>query len=103
MAEIPIGRAIGHLKAVATPSRAGKQIVSARIGVFHQWMGLDEAISLVRLAKRCFLRDGSNFGSRIGAIAKCPTDPATNKPKLPEADKHCDSVAGATLSGGTSF
>src|SRR5678815_965151 len=49
------------------------------------------------------LRDGSNFGSRIGAIAKCPMDPATNKPKLPEADKHCDSVAGATLSGGTSF
>src|SRR6185503_21134769 len=32
------------------------------------------------------LRDGSNFGSRIGAIAKCPMDPATNKPKLPEAD-----------------
>jgi hypothetical protein len=49
------------------------------------------------------LRDGSNFGSRIGAIAKCPVDPATNKPKLPEADKHCDSVAGSTLSGGTAF
>jgi hypothetical protein len=49
------------------------------------------------------LRDGSNFGSRIGAIAKCPVDPATNKPKLPEADKHCDSVAGMTLSGGTAF
>src|SRR6185295_13698309 len=49
------------------------------------------------------LRDGSNFGSRIGAIAKCPVDPATNKPKLPEADKHCDSVAGATLLGGTTF
>jgi hypothetical protein len=49
------------------------------------------------------LRDGSNFGSRIGAIAKCPVDPATNKPKLPEADKHCDSVPGSTLSGGTSF
>jgi Family of unknown function (DUF6152) len=49
------------------------------------------------------LRDGSNFGSRIGAIAKCPMDPATNKPKLPEADKHCDSVAGSTLSGGTAF
>src|SRR6185436_347687 len=40
------------------------------------------------------LRDGSNFGSRIGTIAKCPVDPATNKPKLPEPDKHCDSVAG---------
>lgn len=49
------------------------------------------------------LRDGSNFGSRIGAIAKCPTDPATNKPKLPAADKHCDSVEGHTLSGGTTF
>jgi Family of unknown function (DUF6152) len=49
------------------------------------------------------LRDGSNFGSRIGAIAKCPVDPATNKPKLPEPDKHCDSVPGATLLGGNTF
>jgi len=49
------------------------------------------------------LRDGSNFGSRIGALAKCPVDPATNKPKLPEPDKHCDSVPGATLLGGTTF
>jgi hypothetical protein len=49
------------------------------------------------------LRDGSNFGSRTGAIAKCPVDPATNKPKLPAADKHCDSVTGATLIGGTTF
>jgi hypothetical protein len=49
------------------------------------------------------LRDGSNFGSRTGAIAKCPLDPATNKPKLPAADKHCDSVPGNTLSGGTTF
>ena len=49
------------------------------------------------------LRDGSNFGSRIGAIAKCPVDSTTNKPKLPEADKHCDSVPGSTLSGGNSF
>ena len=49
------------------------------------------------------LRDGSNFGSRIGAIAKCPVDPATSKPKLPEADKHCDSVPGMTLLGGTTF
>ena len=49
------------------------------------------------------LRDGSNFGSRIGAIAKCPVDAATNKPKLPEPGKHCDSVAGFTLTGGTTF
>jgi hypothetical protein len=49
------------------------------------------------------LRDGSNFGSRIGAIAKCPVDAATNKPKLPEADKHCDSVPGNTLLGGATF
>jgi hypothetical protein len=49
------------------------------------------------------LRDGTNFGSRTGAIAKCPVDPATNKPKLPAADKHCDSVAGSTLIGGTTF
>ena len=49
------------------------------------------------------LRDGSNFGSRVGAIAKCPVDPATNKPKLPESGKHCDSVQGHALSGGTTF
>ena len=49
------------------------------------------------------LRDGSNFGSRVGALARCPADPATNKPKLPEAGKHCDSVAGHTLIGGTTF
>jgi hypothetical protein len=49
------------------------------------------------------LRDGSNFGSRTGAIAKCPMDPATNKPKLPAPDKHCDSVEGSTLTGGTTF
>ena len=49
------------------------------------------------------LRDGSNFGSRVGAIARCPMDPATNKPKLPAADKHCDSVAGMTLIGGNTF
>ena len=48
------------------------------------------------------LRDGSNFGSRVGALARCPTDSATNKPKLPEAGKHCDSVPGHTLIGGTS-
>jgi hypothetical protein len=49
------------------------------------------------------LRDGSNFGSPVGAIARCPVDPATNKPKLPAPDKHCDSVPGSTLIGGNSF
>ena len=49
------------------------------------------------------LRDGSNFGARVGTLAKCPVDAATNKPKLPEAGKHCDSVAGATLIGGATF
>jgi hypothetical protein len=49
------------------------------------------------------LRDGSNFGSRIGAIAKCPIDPATDKPILPAAEKHCDSVPGNTLMGGNTF
>jgi hypothetical protein len=49
------------------------------------------------------LRDGSNFGSRIGAIARCPIDPATNKPKLPAANMDCDSVEGHTLLGGTTF
>jgi len=43
------------------------------------------------------LRDGTNFGSRTGAIAKCPTG------KAPAAGKHCDSVEGSTLLGGTSF
>jgi hypothetical protein len=49
------------------------------------------------------LRDGSNYGSRVGAIAKCPTDAATKKPSLPAAGKQCDSVPGNTLSGGTTF
>src|SRR6188472_4145048 len=49
------------------------------------------------------LRDGSNFGSRVGAIAKCPVDAATNKPKIPEPGKHCDSVPGNTLIGGNAF
>jgi hypothetical protein len=43
------------------------------------------------------LRDGSNFGARQGALARCPVDPATKKPKLPEPGKHCDSVPGMTL------
>jgi hypothetical protein len=49
------------------------------------------------------LRDGSNFGARVGALAKCPVDTATNKPKLPDPGKHCDSVQGRTLIGGESF
>jgi hypothetical protein len=49
------------------------------------------------------LRDGSNYGSRIGAIAKCPVDAATGKPKPPAAGKHCDSVPGNTLLGGAAF
>jgi hypothetical protein len=49
------------------------------------------------------LRDGSNFGARVGALARCPVDTATNKPKLPAAGKHCDSVPGHTLTGGTTF
>lgn len=49
------------------------------------------------------LRDGTNFGSMVGAIAKCPSDATTSRPKLPEADKHCDSVEGRTLLGGQSF
>jgi hypothetical protein len=43
------------------------------------------------------LRDGSNFGSRVGAIAKCPGT------KPPAAGKHCDSVEGSTLLGGNAF
>ena len=43
------------------------------------------------------LRDGSNFGSRVGALAKCP------KGKVPEAGKHCDSVEGSEILGGVSF
>jgi len=49
------------------------------------------------------LRDGSNFGARVGTLAKCPVDAATNKPKLPEAGKHCDSVQGVQLVGGDKF
>jgi len=43
------------------------------------------------------LRDGGNFGSRVGALAKCP------KGKVPEVGKNCDSVEGAELLGGTTF
>ncbi len=48
------------------------------------------------------LRDGSNFGSRVGAIAKCPVD-KDGKPQVPAAGKHCDSVMGNTILGGTAF
>jgi hypothetical protein len=43
------------------------------------------------------LRDGSNFGSRVGAIAKCPAKTP------PAAGKHCDSVPGTTILGGAAF
>jgi hypothetical protein len=43
------------------------------------------------------LRDGSNFGSRIGALAKCP------KGQAPAAGKHCDSVEGREILGGAAF
>ena len=51
------------------------------------------------------LRDGSNFGAQMrgSALAKCPIDPGTKKPKLPEANKGCESVAGHTVIGGTTF
>ena len=43
------------------------------------------------------LRDGSNFGSRVGAIAKCPW-------KMPPAPgKTCDTVKGSEILGGTTF
>jgi hypothetical protein len=43
------------------------------------------------------LRDGSAYGSRIGAIAKCPWKTP------PEAGKTCDTVKGSELLGGTTF
>ena len=43
------------------------------------------------------LRDGTNFGARVGAVAKCP------KGKTPAAGRHCDSVEGRELLGGTTF
>ena len=47
------------------------------------------------------LRDGSNFGSRVGAIAKCPMK--DGKPVPPAAGKHCDSVPGHEILGGNEF
>jgi Family of unknown function (DUF6152) len=43
------------------------------------------------------LRDGSNFGSRVGAIAKCPWK------MPPEPGKTCDTVKGSELLGGNAF
>jgi hypothetical protein len=43
------------------------------------------------------LRDGSNFGSRVGAIAKCPWKTP------PEVGKTCDTVKGSEILGGTTF
>lgn len=43
------------------------------------------------------LRDGSNFGSRVGAIAKCPGK------QPPPPGKHCDAVPGSELLGGQAF
>ncbi len=43
------------------------------------------------------LRDGSNFGSRVGALAVCPW-------KMPPAPgKTCDTVQGSKILGGTTF
>jgi hypothetical protein len=43
------------------------------------------------------LRDGSNFGSRVGAIAKCPWK------MPPDPGKTCDTVKGSEILGGTTF
>jgi hypothetical protein len=43
------------------------------------------------------LRDGSNYGSRVGAIAKCPWKTP------PDHGKTCDTVKGSELLGGTTF
>ena len=43
------------------------------------------------------LRDGSSFGSRVGAIAKCPWKTP------PEPGKTCDTVQGSKILGGTTF
>lgn len=73
----------------------------ARQGVTGKTFGAGTVFSV----KLNPLRDGTNFGAQVrnSALVRCPMDPASNKPKLPEAGKHCDSVAGHTLSGGTRF
>jgi hypothetical protein len=60
------------------------------------------AVGTVFSVKLNPMRDGTNFGSRVGAIAKCPTNEA-GKFVPPEAGKHCDSVKGATILGGDRF
>ena len=43
-------------------------------------------------------------GARSQVLARdMQRHPATNKPKLPEPGKHCDSVPGFSLTGGTTF
>lgn len=71
----------------------------AQQGITPETFGLGTVFSV----KLNPLRDGTNFGSRTGALAKCPVDPATKKPVLPAAGKHCDSVPGMTLIGGATF
>ena len=61
------------------------------------------AVGTVFSVKLNPMRDGTNFGSRVGAIAKCPVNEATGKFIPPEAGKHCDSVKGATILGGDKF
>jgi hypothetical protein len=43
------------------------------------------------------LRDGSNFGSRVGGIAKCPAKTP------PAAGKTCDTVPGSEVLGAATF
>jgi uncharacterized protein DUF6152 len=60
------------------------------------------AVGTVFSVKMNPMRDGTNFGSRVGAIAKCPVNEA-GKFVPPPAGKHCDSVKGATILGGDQF
>lgn len=73
----------------------------ARQGITPETFGVGTVFS----AKLNPLRDGTNFGAQVrgSALVKCPVDPATKKPKLPEPGKHCDSVPGHALMGGTTF
>ena len=60
------------------------------------------AVGTVFSVKLNPMRDGTNFGSRVGTIAKCPLNEA-GKFVPPGPGKHCDSVKGHTLLGGSSF
>ena len=60
------------------------------------------AVGTVFSVKLNPMRDGTNFGSRVGTIAKCPLNEA-GKFVPPGAGKRCDSVKGHTLLGGNSF